>query len=113
MVAVELGLHTLIAAGIQSAHLIFRFDNSGVVDAMRVSMSRNHQQNDILRKIIFLCQENDIWVTTNWISTTMNPADKPSRGVLPSELFSFPPSVPPHLKAFVHPPVSLHNYSTT
>ena len=43
MVAVELGLCATIAAGIHSPHLISRSDNTGVIGAMRVSMSHNHQ----------------------------------------------------------------------
>jgi hypothetical protein len=111
MVAVELGLRAVIAAGIRSSHIIFRSDNTGVVGAMQVSMSRNHQKNGILRRIIFLCQEHDIWITTNWVPTLDNPADDPSRALFPptSQLFAFPPNIPYHLKNFVRPSVSLRD----
>jgi hypothetical protein len=108
IVAVELGLHAVIAAGIRSSHLIFHSDNAGVVGAMRVSMSRNHQQNGILQWIVFLCQEHNIWITTNWVLTLDNLADNPSRAVFPpaSQLYTSPPPIPYHLKNFVQPSIS-------
>lgn len=108
MVAVELALCAVIKSGIQNTHLIFRSDNSGVVGAMKVAMSRNYQQNGILRCIIFLCQEHAIWITTDWVPSLNNLADGPSRGEFPpaTDLFPFPPRVPYHLKSFIKPSIN-------
>jgi hypothetical protein len=108
MVAVELALRTVINAGYNDVHLIFRSDNSGVVGAFKNGSSRNAPQNAILRRIIHLFHEHNIWVSTNWIPTEDNPADGPSRGVFPpfKDLFSPLPKLPAHLSDFLEAPIS-------
>jgi hypothetical protein len=109
MVAVELALHAVIAAGYENVHLIFRSDNSGVVGALKCGSSRNAPQNSILRRIIHLFHDHDLWVTTTWIPTKDNPADDPSRGVFPpvENLFSPLPKLPSHLSQFLEPPITV------
>jgi hypothetical protein len=103
MVAIELGLRSVIAAGFRNAHFILRSDNQGVVGAFKAGMSRNPAQNAILRHIIFLFQEHSLWFSTVWVASEDNPADAPSRGVFPSSArcFAHPPRIPFHLKDFV------------
>ena len=108
MVAVELALTAIIAAKYRNVHLIFRSDNSGVVGALSSGSSRNASQNLILRRIIHLCNDNNLWVTTSWIASEDNPADDPSRGILPSsdDIFFPLPKLPAHLSKFIEPPVT-------
>lgn len=111
MVAVELAVRTLVSAGYKNSHIIIHSDNKGVVGSMRAGRSRNAPSNAILRHIVALLQEHSLWITTEWVSTKLNPADAPSRGNFASRslLFPFPPKIPHHLKPFVHPSISYHD----
>jgi hypothetical protein len=75
---------------------------------MKVAMSCNYQQNSILWRIVFLCQEHAIWITTDRVSSLNNLADGPSRSDFPpaTDLFPFPLRVPYHLKSFIKPSVN-------
>jgi hypothetical protein len=108
MVAVELALTAVIGAGYKNVHLTFRSDNSGVVGALSNGSSRNTAQNLILRRIIHLCNDHNLWVTTSWIPSEDNPADDPSRGIFSSvdNIFSPLPKLPAHLSKFVEPPIT-------
>lgn len=107
MVAVELAIHTLVAAGFHSCHLILHSDNAGVVGALHAGRSRNSQQNAILRKIVALFQHHSMWITTKWVPSQNNPADGPSRGLFPpsSTLLPYPPAIPRHLIPYVSPSI--------
>lgn len=115
MVAIELAIHTLLAGRISNGHVIIRSDNMGVIGALRSGASRGTQQNAILRKIIWLMQEHNIWVTTEYVNTKVNPADDPSRGVFPPRKNLIPsvPAIPNHLKPYVHSSVTYHDYRLT
>lgn len=52
MVAIDLGLRTLIHSGLHDCHLVFHSDNQGVVGALHASRSRNSAQNEILHHIV-------------------------------------------------------------
>lgn len=75
MVAVELALTAIIAAKYKNVHLNFHSDNCGVVGALSNGSSHNTAKNLILCRIIHLCNDNHIWVTTSWITSEDNPAD--------------------------------------
>ena len=111
MVAIELALHTLIAAKFTKCHMIRRSDNQGVVGALKAGKSRGTQQNLILNEIVKLMQENEIWISTVWIPTSKNPADNPSRGIFPGKksLYAFPPKLPFHLTNYIHKTVDYHD----
>jgi hypothetical protein len=111
MVAVELAVRTLITGRFAKCHVVVRSDNKGVVGALKAGRSRGIQQNAILREIVRLIQENDIWISTVWIPTAENPADDPSRGVFPGKtsLYAFPPRLPFHLTRYVHKTVDYHD----
>jgi hypothetical protein len=104
MVAVELAIRTLISGKFRNCHIIIHSDNKGVVGALGAGRSRGTQQNLILREIMKLIQNNELWISTNWVSTVDNPADGPSRGSFPSKklLYAFPPKLPYHLTEFIH-----------
>lgn len=108
MVAVELAVRAIVNAGHHDCHIHIRSDNAGVVGALNVDMSRNTQENAILRQILLLFHIHKIWLTITWISTKVNPADGPSRGVFgkKSDLFPHPPKIPLHLAPYVCAPIS-------
>ena len=104
MVAVELGLHVLIHAGLcRGSSLTIRSDNSGVVQALLTGRSKHERQAEILRSILHLENEKGIEVRPVWVSTKDNLADKYSRGEVGPRALMFPkvPRVPQHLETFV------------
>lgn len=105
MVAVELALRSLIAAGFRDTHFLLRSDNQGVVGALRAGFSCSSQQNTILRHIVSLLLEHSLWFTTVWVASADNPADAPSRGVFPPSSSRFPHSalIPVPLRPFILP----------
>jgi hypothetical protein len=112
MVAIELALRTLITGKFTRCHVIVRSDNQGVVGALKAGRSRGTQQNLILREIVKLIQDNELWVSTIWIPTSENPADDPSRGIFPGKklLYPHPPKLPFHLTNYIHKAVHYHDH---
>ncbi|KAF5371871.1 hypothetical protein D9615_009520 [Tricholomella constricta] len=110
MVAVDLAVRAITVSGARNSHLVIRSDNSGVVGSLAAGRSRNSQQNLILRHLVSNFQDANLWITTQWVSTSDNIADSPSRGVFPSRslLFPCPPALPPYLKPFIAPSVPFH-----
>jgi hypothetical protein len=106
MVAVELAVLVLINAQFRDCHVILRSDNQGVVGALSGGKSRNSQQNAVLRRIVSLFRETNIWLTIKWVSTLDNPADGPSRGLFPppQAMFSPIPPIPTYLSTFLRFP---------
>lgn len=104
MVAVELGLRTLIAAGVKSTQIRVRSDNQQVVTALSAQYVRNPQEARILGKILTLCREHKIVVVPIWVWTKSNPADSLSRCQYPAwdshvdAVFD----VPEHLEPYVY-----------
>ena len=100
LLAVEVGLRTLIAAGYRSTTITLRSDNTGVIDALeKKAWCQKHGIEEILQNILMLCEEYGITLKPRWVSTKTNPADMPSRGVFPpwSLVFKFPPKIPARL----------------
>jgi hypothetical protein len=111
MVAVELAIRTLVTGKFSRCHIIIRSDNKGVVGAMEAGRSRGTQQNLILREIVRLIQDHEIWISVTWVPTLDNPADNPSRGIFPGkdQLYAYPPKLPYHLVNFLHRAVHYHD----
>lgn len=65
-------------------------DNRGVVEAWWNGRSRNHQVNDVFRRIHALLSQHGTRVHTEYVASARNPADGPSRGVYP-----LAPQLPP------------------
>lgn len=104
MVAVELGLHVLIHAGLhRSSLLTIRSDNAGVVQALLTGRSKHERQGEVLRNVLHLANEKGIEVRPVWVSTKDNLADRYSRGEVEPRALMFPkvPRVPRHLEMFV------------
>lgn len=103
MVAVELGLRTMIAGGMRKTNIILKSDNAGVIGALQAKKSRSYQQNTVLRRIIALLMEHDIWITSEYVESKNNLADLPSRGIAPPERrhMSWFHLTPPELSSFL------------
>jgi hypothetical protein len=80
MVAIEFGLRFAIHQGFSSIHFQVRSDNEGVIGALAGGKSRNPEQNRVLRRIVSLMRTHSIWITTFYVPSLLNLADKPSRG---------------------------------
>ncbi|KAJ2918901.1 hypothetical protein MD484_g1526, partial [Candolleomyces efflorescens] len=103
MVAVELGLRTLIAAGLRSTHVRVRSDNHAVVTGLSARQMRGCQDAHILQEVQALCKAYDIVLMPVWIWTKSNPADALSRGKYPAREMKVEvrAEMPPHLIPFV------------
>jgi hypothetical protein len=80
MVAIEFGLRYAIHKGHSNIHFQVRSDNEGVIGALAAGKSRNPEQNRVLRRIVALMRSHSIWITTFYVPSLLNLADKPSRG---------------------------------
>nr|GAT53150.1 predicted protein [Mycena chlorophos] len=83
MVAIELGLLVAVARGFSEVHLHLHSDNQGVIGALDGGKSRNSEQNRVLRRIVSILRAHSIWITTSYIPSALNAADRPSRGLAP------------------------------
>jgi len=104
LIAVELGLLTLIAAGYRDTKIKIKSDNEGVVNALQKGRWMPLYDLDaILQRILDLCKERRLVLEAAWIPTKENPADHPSRGVYPKRelMFEHSPEVPQHLVGLV------------
>ncbi|KAJ3502155.1 hypothetical protein NLJ89_g9015 [Agrocybe chaxingu] len=104
LIAVELGVLTLLAAGHQNVKITLRSDNEGVVMALKKrAWTPRFGLNDILQRVLRLCDEGEIDLRPLWIWTKKNPADGPSRGVYPErwQMFKHQPDIPKHLAGFL------------
>ena len=100
LLAVEVGLRALIAAGYRSTGITVFSDNTGVIDALnKKSWCQKYGLEENLQIILNLCGDYRIELRPRWVSTKDNRADKPSRGVFPprSLSFKFPPNLPERL----------------
>jgi hypothetical protein len=104
MVAVNLAVATLISSHLTNITIVGFTDNQGVHGALKAGFSRGTKQNEILRRIVQLMQEYNVWLSWEWVPSADNLADGPSRGIFPPRklIYGYPPSVPPHLRPFIN-----------
>ncbi|KAE8217468.1 hypothetical protein CF319_g8450 [Tilletia indica] len=102
-VALELGMRAAIAQGAKCASITFRSDNQGVIACYKLGRSRNKQINTVLKRVVDLERDFKVRLDIAYIETDSNPADGPSRGVLPTgprlPNFKIPPPLAPYLHA--------------
>jgi hypothetical protein len=80
-VAVEFAVRILLRSfNAQGKHLRIRCDNMGVVEGWKKGSSRSVRQNEILLSILEMILEHDCWLSLEYIPSSQNPADNPSRG---------------------------------
>jgi hypothetical protein len=103
MVAIELGLLFVIFRSHTDIHFIVKSDNQGVIHAIQGGKSRSPEQNSVLQRITFLLSQYKIHISSVYVPSADNLADRPSRG-LPltthtrADLtFTLPPSLIPFL----------------
>jgi hypothetical protein len=104
IIAAELGIRTLIAAGYHKTAIILRSDNYGVIMALsRHTWTRNYGVDEILQRILRLCANVGLIVIPVWVPTRCNPADGPSRGLYPPQKlrFGYVPELPHYLQTFI------------
>jgi hypothetical protein len=97
LVAVEMGIRTLITAGLRNVMVIVRSDNQGVVVALDSrKWTQKYDLNDIVKRILHFSGKAGLSLKMKWIPTKENPADDPSRGVYPPAELAFDcrPSIP-------------------
>ena len=105
MVAIELGLLFTVSFGYNNLHFKLFSDNQGVIHALDNGRSRSPQQNRVLQRIVTIMRIHSICISISYISSSNNPADRPSRGLIPSDssLKLIPPPLPNHLLSFLSP----------
>lgn len=104
LVAVEMGIHTLLAAGFRDVMATVHSDNMGVVTAMKAGKwTQKYGLDEMVKRILGLCREGGLGLKMRWIRTKENPADDPSRGIYPaSELaFNCRPLIPYNLSELI------------
>lgn len=104
LIAVELGVRTLIAAGFRSTTVRIRSDNTSVVNALeRRTWGKIDRLTTVLMRITELCDGCELDLKAEWVVGGKNPADAPSRGRFPprEQLLMYPPPIPEHLESFI------------
>jgi len=104
IIAAELGIRTLIAAGYNKTTIMLRSDNFGVVMALYTRRwTSNYGVDEILKRILRLCMSAGLVVMPVWVPSSSNPADGPSRGLYPppSLKFGHVPKIPLFLQSFI------------
>ncbi|CAA7265032.1 unnamed protein product [Cyclocybe aegerita] len=114
LIAVELGLLTILAAGYRDITIKLKSDNRGVIKAIaKKRWSPRHELDVILQRILSLSEDNGLTLKVGWILGLRNPADKPSRGKYPPRemMLDCCPDVPHYLDGMIQPvdPSSLRN----
>ncbi|CUA68220.1 Alpha-mannosidase 2C1 [Rhizoctonia solani] len=104
MIALELALLALAAAGYSNCSIIIHSDNQGVIGAFQTGRSRNTHQNAALQRIQSLALDRNIQVSLIYVHTDENLADAPSRGITASTDTHFPSfDLPSHLDKWLRP----------
>ena len=103
-VGFELLVHALESTVPQSGNFIVYGDNTGVVEGWWNGRHRNHETNNVFKRIhTFLSETSSILdVRTEYIPSASNPADGPSRGIFPHRNLLLPRlPLPPPLIPFL------------
>ncbi|CUA71572.1 Dynein heavy chain domain-containing protein 1 [Rhizoctonia solani] len=104
MIALELALLALAAAGYSNCSIMIHSDNQGVIGAFQTGRSRNTHQNAALQRIQSLVLDRNIQVSLTYVHTDENLADAPSRGIIASTDTHFPSfDLPSHLDKWLRP----------
>jgi hypothetical protein len=105
LIAVELGILTLLAGGYRDIQVLVKSDNRGVVNALkRKTWKPKYDLDIILARILQLCEEVPLELTAKWLWGKKNLADGPSRGQYPPAdlMLDYTPRIPQHLEELVN-----------
>ena len=108
IVAIELGLLFAVHMGYSDVHFMVKSDNQGVIHAIQGGKSRSPEQNSVLQRITTILSHYKIWISSSYVPSLENLADRPSRGLpAPSHsravsTFTLPVNLSPFL---VRPPL--------
>lgn len=83
IVAIELGLLFAIQLGFSAVHFLIKSDNQGVIHAIEGGKSRSPSQNLVLQRITSLLSHHKLWMSSLYVPSLENVADRPSRGLPP------------------------------
>jgi hypothetical protein len=103
IVAIELGLLLAIHRGHSDTHFLVKSDNQGVIHAIQGGKSRSPNQNSVLQNITLLLTQYKLWISSCYVPSLDNLADRPSRGIpavdrlRSSSTFILPPYLQPFL----------------
>jgi len=106
LIAAEMGILTLVTAGYRNTKITLRSDNDGVIAAFtKRTWTKNFGLDKILERVLKACKDAGLVVIPKWISTKVNPADKPSRGTYPSPdlIFGHHVEIPKYLQGILTP----------
>lgn len=104
LIAVEMGIRTVISAGFRDVAVTVHSDNQGVVMALKSGKwTKKYGLEETVKDILGLCRGAGLSLTMKWIRTTDNPADDPSRGFYPpaESSFEYRPVIPPKMYGLV------------
>jgi len=104
LIAVELGILTLLSCGYRDVKVLVKSDSTEAVDAlMKRKPKPNHGLDDIRTRIFDLCNEARLELEMDLIPGKENPADGPSRGEYPplDMMLDHSPRIPRQLQGVV------------
>ena len=103
-VGMELLVRTILDQAPCGAKFKIYGDNRGVVEGRWSGRSRNTETNEVFKRLHSILRVHGCEIYTRYVPSASNPADGPSRGVLPSLNKLLPPvELPPELEALVFP----------
>ena len=103
-VGMELLVRTILDQAPRGAKFKIYGDNRGVVEGWWSGRSRNTETNEVFKRLHSILRVHGCEIYTRYVPSASNPADGPSRGVLPSLNKLLPPvELPPELEALVFP----------
>jgi hypothetical protein len=104
IVAIECGLRLATHLGYSNIHFQVKSDNTGVIGAIKGGRSRNPAHNKVLQRITALLRTHSLWISSLYVPSEHNIADKPSRGIPPpgysqsKDTFNIPDFLTPYLE---------------
>jgi hypothetical protein len=75
MLAIKLGLCTVIAAGFWDTHFKVKLDNTGVIGSLASGKAYNLAHNRVLQQIVALMWAHGMWITSKYIASADNITD--------------------------------------
>lgn len=81
IVAIECVLRLAIHRGYTNIHFSINSDNTGIINAIKGGKSRNPEHNIVLQRITTLIRTHSIWISSKFVPSNLNLADRLSCGL--------------------------------